>query len=153
MSLAVRCALPLLVSSLLVAGCSGSKGPATSPVSGTVTYKSAPVDGATVVFAPPAGGRPATGITDAQGRYELFLGDKKGAAPGDYKVTVTKTVTEGQGPELTYEQMSEMQARGETPPGPVTKNVLPEKYSSITTTDLNFTVKAGSNDIPLELKD
>ncbi|OYV86570.1 MAG: hypothetical protein B7Z73_11525, partial [Planctomycetia bacterium 21-64-5] len=104
--------------SLLALGCSGQKGPATAKVSGLVTYKGQPVDGATVVFAPPAGGRPGTATTDAQGRYELSTyGDRDGALPGDYKVTVQKTKTEGEVPDLPYEQISEMQARGESIPG------------------------------------
>ena len=140
---------------LLALGCSAQKGPATAKVSGVVTYKGQPVDGATVVFAPPAGGRPGTATTDAQGRYELSsYGEKDGAVPGDYKVTVQKTKTEGAEPNLTYEQMNEMQSRGEDIPGPVSINLLPEKYLSAATTDLNATVKPGTqNDIPLELKD
>jgi hypothetical protein len=152
MSLALRRALPLLISCLL-AGCSGSKGPATSPVTGTVTYKGQAVDGATVVFTPTSG-RPATAITDAQGKYQLTtFAEKDGAVPGDYKVTVSKTVTEGKMPDLTQEQIGEMQMKGEPIPGPVSKNVLPEKYSNGATTDLSFTVKSGANDIPIELKD
>lgn len=143
-----------LASLICIAGCSGSKGPATSPVTGTVTYNGLPVESATVVFAPPSGGRPATAISDAQGKYALStFGNQDGAIPGEYKVSVTKTVTEGQAPELTYEQMNELQTRGEPIPSAVTKNVLPEKYASIATTDLSFTVKSGANDILLELKD
>lgn len=136
-------------------GCSGAKGPATAKVSGVVKYNGAPVDGATVIFSPIAGGRPATGITDAQGHYDLStFGDKDGAVPGEFKVTVQKTKTEGETPtNLTYEQINEMQVRGEQVPGPVTKNLLPEKYLSPISTDLNASVKSGTNDVPLELKD
>ncbi|HVA51244.1 MAG TPA: carboxypeptidase-like regulatory domain-containing protein [Pirellulales bacterium] len=141
--------------SLLTLGCSSQKGPATAKVSGVVTYKGAPVEGATVVFAPPGGGRPGTAVTDAQGHYELStFGDKDGAIPGDYKVTVQKTKTEGSIPDLSQEEMNDRQMRGETIPGPITVNLLPEKYISPTTTDLNATVKLGTkNEIPLELKD
>ena len=143
--------LALLVSLL---GCSGSKGPATAKVSGVVKYNGAPVDGATIVFSPVAGGRPATAVSDSQGHYDLSTyGDKDGAVPGDYKVTVEKSKTEGEAPNLTYEQINEMQMRGEPIPGQVTKNLLPEKYISPATTELTVNVKSGTNDVPLDLKD
>ena len=143
--------LALLVSLL---GCSGSKGPATAKVSGVVKYNGAPVEGATIVFSPVAGGRPGTAVSDSQGHYDLSTyGDKDGAVPGEYKVTVEKSKTEGEAPNLTYEQINDMQMRGEPIPGPVTKNLLPEKYISPATTELTATVKSGTNDVPLELKD
>lgn len=64
-----------------------------------------------------------------------------------------KTKTEGEEPNLTYEQFNELQDRGEPIPGPVTKSLLPEKYLSPDTSDLSVTVKPGSNEIPLDLKD
>lgn len=138
----------------MIAGCSGAKSPATAKVTGVVTYKGSPVEGATVIFAPSAGGKPATAITDAEGHYALStFGAKDGAVPGDYKVTVTKTTTEGTAPELSYEKLNELSLRGEQPPGPVVKHVLPAKYASETTSGLDKTVKSGSNDFPLDLTD
>lgn len=152
MHASTRFASLALVVSLV--GCSGSKGPATAKVSGVVKHNGAPVDGATIVFSPVAGGRPATAVSDSQGHYDLSTyGDKDGAVPGDYKITVEKTKTEGETPNLTYEQINDMQQRGEPVPGPVTKNLLPEKYISPATTDLSATVKSGTNDVPLDLKD
>jgi hypothetical protein len=145
----VACIAPVVTT-----GCSGSKGPATAKVSGLVTYKGSPVEDATVVFAPAAGGRASTAVTDAQGRYELStFGTKDGAPPGEFKVSVTKTKTEGEAPNLTQEQVNEMMQRGETVPGPVTTNLLPEKYTSPDTSGLSKTVKNGENDLPLELTD
>ncbi len=64
--------------------------------SGTVTFDGKPVDGATVTFIPTEGKiQPATGRTDAQGKYSLTTfrsGD--GAQPGAYQVTVTKYFSE-----------------------------------------------------------
>jgi hypothetical protein len=57
------------------------------PVSGTVTYQGRPLEGYQVTFMPVDGRRPATGITDAEGRFSLgtnALGD--GAPPGQSKV-------------------------------------------------------------------
>lgn len=152
--LPVPCRLAPFLSLVLLAGCSGEKAPATSPVKGTVTYNGASVEGATVVFAPTATGKPATAVTDAGGHYELStFGSKDGAPPGEYSVTVTKTTTEGAESTLTPEQMNELALQGKPLPGPTTKQLLPQKYSQAATTDLHFTVKAGANDIPLELRD
>ena len=77
---------------LLVAGCSGSNRPSLAPVSGVVTWRGDPVAGAEVMFMP-TGGRPATGTTDADGRYRLSTFAKDdGALVGRHKVTITKRV-------------------------------------------------------------
>jgi hypothetical protein len=138
----------------LVAGCSAREGSATAPVTGAVTYQNAPVEGATVVFAPTAGGKPATGVTDAQGRYVLStFAVKDGAVPGEYKVSVTKTQMEG--PTMSDEERNRFlqEHPGAIPPAPVSKNLLPARYLSPQSSDLTVTVTNGDNDIPLALKD
>lgn len=143
----------LLCAPLSCSGCGGPKTPATASVTGTVTYKGSPVDSATVVFARPDGGRPATGITDSRGRFKLStFGSEDGAVPGDYKVTVTKTAIDDKAGALTYEQLSELQSKGQAPPSD-TKNALPQRYASAATTDLAFSVTASGNDFTIELKD
>jgi hypothetical protein len=82
---------------LLISGCNkgGEKLP-TVPVTGTVTYKGSPVEGATVsLIAKQPDGRGASGTTDSQGQFKLetFVGGNNmlaGAMPGDYSVTVRK---------------------------------------------------------------
>lgn len=72
-------------------GCSQEEGERRFPVSGTVTQKGKPIEGAIVAFTPEADGRPASGVTDASGKYiltTLVSGD--GAVPGKYKVTIAK---------------------------------------------------------------
>ena len=146
--------VPVLCLVSLSAGCSGSNTPATAKVAGLVTYRGSPVDAATVIFAPAAGGRPATAITDAQGRYELStFGEKDGAVPGAYNATVIKTVIEGTVPKLTNDEIYELQRQGKPVPVAKTKSVLPDKYGTANTSDLNVTVKPGDNDIPLTLND
>src|SRR5262249_31972413 len=57
------------------------------PVSGTVTYQGKPLEGYQVTFMLTDGRRPATGITDAAGKFTLgtnAVGD--GAPPGQSKV-------------------------------------------------------------------
>ena len=95
-----------------------------------------PVAGAQVMFNV-EGGRPAQGTTDTSGKFTLTsfeAGD--GAPPGKYKVTVVKQV----------------KTDASDPYSP-TKNELPERYASATTSPLDIEVKAEPNDVPLKLAD
>ncbi|MCH8830716.1 MAG: carboxypeptidase regulatory-like domain-containing protein, partial [Planctomycetes bacterium] len=57
---------------ILVSGCSSDEDrPDTIPVSGTVMYKGKPVEGATVTFRNPEASRPASGVTDSKGKFQL----------------------------------------------------------------------------------
>jgi hypothetical protein len=77
--------LPLLL--VAVAGC--DSGPEVYPVSGTVSFNDKPVEGANVAFMPVAEqGVAAAGKTDADGRFELQMGEEPGAQEGQYKVVV-----------------------------------------------------------------
>lgn len=80
--------LLLVVVSLMVAGC--DDGPGIASVEGTVTMDDKPLPNATVIFTPAAGGRPAAGRTDSEGKYKLnFSAGRKGAIPGINKVRLT----------------------------------------------------------------
>jgi hypothetical protein len=87
-----------LAALLPLAGCTGGDKLPTVPVTGTVTYNGAPLEGATVSFLPKdqsEGARGASGTTDAQGKFKLetFLAGNKmvaGALVGEYAVTVSK---------------------------------------------------------------
>jgi len=72
---------------LAAAGC-GTK---YVPVEGVVKLDGKPVEGATVVFTSEDGSRTFSGFTDANGAFSLTGGEKPGAVPGNYKVTVVKT--------------------------------------------------------------
>src|SRR5690606_29529178 len=79
----------MIVSSALgvLIGCSGSSAPDVVPAGGTITYKGAPVPGASVTFA--AEGAPAAiAITDEQGRFALRTGTQEGAVPGKHSVSI-----------------------------------------------------------------
>ncbi len=73
------------------AGCGQkSSGPKTYPVTGTVTLRGQPVEGAMVTFRA-AGGQSAVGTTDAAGRYLLTAGAAgRGAVAGQYQVAIVK---------------------------------------------------------------
>lgn len=110
-------------------GCGSDKPSGT--VSGTVKYKSAPVAGGTVNFLGKNGAAAMAPIDDA-GVYKL---DGELEA-GDYKVYFTPAPPE--------------------PVAPGTKQIaskktdLPPKFKDPQTSGVSVTVKAGSNDVPVE---
>jgi len=125
----------------LIQGCGGPAGPKLIPASGSVTYNSEPVKSGTVGFAPvdATKGR-ATSATIVNGHYETAAGD--GLAAGDYKVIVTAS--------------SEM-ADGVDPasvPDAQVKQLVPSKYGTAETTDLEVTVSESDSKVvkDLELK-
>lgn len=82
--------LSTLALSATLFGCGGGADtPELVPVSGTVTVDGQPVEGVTVMFAPKASGRKATGVTNSEGRYELvYTAGNYGATPGEYRVVI-----------------------------------------------------------------
>ena len=78
----------------LLSGCSGKKVPQLTAVRGTVTLDGEPLAGATVTFAQQdGGGRSASAVTSDSGEYQLrYLPGYSGAIPGEYNVTIRKTV-------------------------------------------------------------
>src|SRR5438105_12106805 len=122
----------------ILIGCGGG-GPRTAIVRGTVTYKGKPVPNGTVTFVP-ASGHHATGEIRPDGSYTLTSfrpGD--GAVPGTYKVVVVA--------------MQDMTGRLPEDRVPLPPPIVPNKYTSIATTDLIFEVKEGENTIDLPLRD
>ncbi|MFI4874720.1 MAG: carboxypeptidase-like regulatory domain-containing protein, partial [Blastopirellula sp. JB062] len=88
---------PALAIGLLLTGC-GDKGPATGLVTGLVTLENQPLPNAEIVFYPDHG-RASSGLTDADGRYELqFTYDKMGCLPGHHEVMITTRVLSSDDP-------------------------------------------------------
>lgn len=122
------------------AGCANEGG--LVPVRGKVTYKGAPVAGATVLFMGDETTRPATAISGADGSYSLTTLDAPGAMPGKYAVVVTKTdLAAATGEPPSMEEAAKMAGR----PPPAVKNLLPAKYGDATRTPLQCEVKSGSS--------
>lgn len=153
--------------SLCVIGCSGGPDdrPSVVPVTGKITYKGKPVTGAFVNFSSEKSPRPANGMTDNDGRFSLTtFGTDDGAIPGEYQVSVTKSVSHGDSsspasataPDLSKglpagysTTVSEKTGKVKLPSG---ENQLPGKYAD--GTQLKATVQAtGKNDITFDLKD
>lgn len=125
-----------------VIGCGSSDKPPMADAGGTVLYNAAPLEGATVIFAPEAG-MPSTGVTDADGRFTLNTRGEEGAVVGPGKVAITAVeqliVVEGREP--TADELENM-----------SRSLIPEKYGHPTTSGLTAEVKADEeNDFKVEL--
>jgi len=152
----------LVCAAILVSGCKKpvDNRPARAKATVTVTYRGAPVEGATVTLHPSTqDGKPAFGRTDAQGRAVLGTFDAgDGAIPGDYGVTVVKTEGGDQPAEAPPSEIGAMPAN--TPGGPPLpqssgpRHLLPAKYADVNTSGFRVTINAtGENNITLELQD
>jgi len=128
---------------VICCGCHGSTGPEIVAASGVVYLQREPLVGARVIFNP-ASGRPAQGITDREGRFQL------------------STLRPGDGAVLGTHQVAVIAARSgvEQMPGPggapaeatIPAGGLPKRYSNPQTSGLEFEVQAGAkNDFRLEL--
>src|SRR5262245_17598964 len=133
---------------VFLGGCNSASVSGTVPVSGKVTYKGTPVEGAIVTFVPEGKGRPATATTTAGGAFSLTTVDSPGAMPGKYKVTVDK-VEYGAASSLSMEAAAKANpAEGQS------KRVLPGKYADAASSPLALEVPSGGKkDINLALID
>lgn len=154
----------LIVSAIVAtaAGCGGSGNFAT--VTGTVTNKGNPVDGAMVEFHGTTQDAGKSDIfatqTDSSGKYLISgVGEKPGIPPGMYKVVITKFEgkTALSGPESGMDagqiaaQMSDLGSSATVQQA--IKNLLPGEHSSLATTKLSSIVEAGKNvDVNFDLK-
>jgi hypothetical protein len=104
-----------------------------APVSGVVTLDGKPLDRASVVFKPEAGGRPSFGVTDEQGRFTLaYSMDEDGAEVGSATVTVS----------------TKLQAEGAAENAPRGAERVPVRYAK---KPLRVTVEAKANQMELGL--
>ncbi len=95
----LRLVVPVVILTAVVAavsltgGC-GSKTPSPAPttVRGTLTFNDVPVEGGLVVFTPDpqrgGSGKPAHGVTAADGSFSLALGNSTEIPPGWYRVSL-----------------------------------------------------------------
>ncbi len=135
------CLLVSLSPCLLVcplAGCGDSR-PKTAIVRGTVTYKGKPVPNGTVNFVPAAGSA-ATGEIGPDGSYTLTTFRKgDGAVLGTHKVVI-----------VAMQDTTNLAIEASTPLPPP---IVPVKYTSLATTDLQVEVKDQENTINFVLED
>jgi hypothetical protein len=119
--------LPLLGAAMIMTAiCGCGEGPKLVPVTGVVTLDGKPLTEAGILFAPAeAGLLPASGQTDAQGRFQLTTLNRPGATAGSYRVTVVK-------------QKISMSDNPLVPP--TVKWFTPQKYSLPETSGLHVSV-------------
>src|SRR5262245_37267853 len=135
---------------LLPAGCGGYGHTAhiekVVPVSGVVTYQGKPLEGYRVVFMPSDGRRPATGLTDASGKFVLGTNTANdGAPPGMNKVSFAwEPARTGQpGQETINDTPDKM---------PKPKIKISEKYNDPERSGVTYDVPArGASDIKFDL--
>jgi hypothetical protein len=131
----------LLALAAVGAAVEGCAGPAnklgTVAAGGVVTYRGEPLGGATVTLAPQQGQRPAVGLSDATGRFQLTEVPKNVAA-------------------MSVEEMRAYEALMMKGPMKLKEpeELLPAQYRDQETTPLSCEVKAtGDNEFVFELTD
>jgi hypothetical protein len=137
----LRPAATLPLTLLLLIGC--SSGPHIVPVKGVATRGGQPVKGLLLTFSPEGDGRPSTGQTDEQGRFELkFDKDTKGALVGKHKVAVTFR------PRNPGEAAEFAEGRIKLHPD---QDVILEKFGNRDTTTLSVDITDSAKGIELKL--
>ncbi|MBC7854198.1 MAG: carboxypeptidase regulatory-like domain-containing protein [Pirellulaceae bacterium] len=165
--------LAVLALALVASGC-GDGGPRLYKAGGTVTYKSAPVEGAQVTFTYDDGSF-ASGISDKDGKYMLSqLGRSVGASLGKCKVSVTKlssasTTTmapmtgevktqadaDKKNADMVKAMQESMKKKAEMDAAGGPQSLIPKKYTDASTSGFAFEVTSNesANNFPLDLKD
>jgi len=135
----------ILLAAVVLTGC----GSGLVPVSGTVTLDGEPVAGAKVSYIPTGPGIPASGTTDAAGRFQLELGSgRRGVPRGRYAVTIVKlAVTTVPANEARRLVAAAPGAGLQTETGPdglvqVIEHVLPGRYADPATSGIEADVPA-----------
>ncbi|PQO36449.1 hypothetical protein [Blastopirellula marina] len=129
---------------LLICGCGGGNGLATAPTTGEVTYQGKPLPYGSVSFRPKAGS-PATGDIQADGTFTLTTySDGDGAIVGMHEVLISATEAHARTAQPVEAGME----------APVPKSLIPQKYTSFSTSGITAEVKPGEkNHVVIELKD
>lgn len=121
----------------LLAGC--STGPKLIPVTGSVTVKGKPAEGATILFHPEDTAQvTASGVTEADGSFSLLSAMQPGVLAGKYKVTVTW-------PDPTKQPTEAQIMMGTAEPGP---DLLKGKYASRDVTTLSVEITSTTTTLP-----
>jgi len=141
--------ITLLTALSFVMGC-GKPYLKTEPVQGMVTLDGAPLSGASLMFTPKGGvGTASYGLTDAEGKYKLQtlqgLPDA-GTTPGEYVVTITKSVADPAKKTFTVD------ADGNRIESEVHVQILPAVYAEYNKSILSATVVSGKNEFNFDLK-
>lgn len=127
------------------------------PVSGTVTYKDAPLEVGSITFYPTTKGEEARGATGVikNGAYTLStIGGDDGAFPGDYVVAIS-----ARNPDMSIAKANQEKSGGSFRQDDVAKafkkaqSPIPKKYESTETSGLTAKIEAHRNTFDFQLKD
>ncbi len=134
---AIRC-LALILAISMTAGC--NSGPKLMPVTGSVTVKGKPAEGAVILLHPENKElTTASGVADAQGAFKLVSGpDSPGVQTGKYKVTITW-------PDPAIKPTKAQLMQGLFEPGP---DLLKGKYATKDKTTLSVEVTVETTALP-----
>ena len=153
--------LTLVLTTPFLVGCGGgaSGRPDLHKVTGTVTFKGSPVEGANVTFSSATSPRSATGATDASGKFSLTTFDTNdGAVVGEHAVTITKVASGNESGAMSEANAKEMMAKnmGTMGAGKSAETMpemeLPAKYADAKTSGEKRTVSASeTNDFKFDL--
>jgi hypothetical protein len=135
------------ISTLFQAGCGApSDQPELGQVTGTVTLDGKPLSGIAVVFQPDSG-RPARGMTDAEGKYELtYIRQTKGTKVGPNRVEIAPS-EDGAAEES---ENADEESKPATKRSKSTKPTIPARYN--VRSELKADVKAGKNTFDFQLE-
>jgi hypothetical protein len=131
-------------------GCGTPERPPSGVISGTITYKDQPVNGAKLEFYPTGTKEPAFTLPVSQ--EGTFRGDLQ---LGTFKVVVIGAKENEGAPSTKFMSPEEIAKNKQDLDRFKTKATIPfpKKYSSIDSTDLTCTIDKGEKEIKLELKD
>jgi hypothetical protein len=142
----------LCVSLFIVAGCGGEKRPDGIPAlhktTLTLTQEGKPLADATVNLYPVEGVNkwPAGGITNSQGVLQVkTMTSFDGIPEGKYKVTVTKTETEGTSTAVADDASDAARARPVAASAVKQYYLVEKDYRASNTTPLEIEIKPGKN--------
>lgn len=132
----------------VAAGCGGPGG-SQGKVHGKVTYHDKPITtGSVVSFISDAGGG-ASGTVAADGSYQMRSMNGDQIPAGKYKVLVNPPPP----PELSPEEAMKASMDKDKKMGPAADPTIPDQYRNSLKTPASYEVKAGDNEINIDLKD
>ncbi len=135
------------ISMFFQVGCGGrGDQPELGQVTGTITLDGKPLSGIAVVFQPDSG-RPARGMTDGEGKYELtYIRQTKGTKVGPNRVEIAPS-EDGEAEEVDSagEETKPVQKRPRSG-----KPTIPPRYN--VRSELKADVKAGKNTFDFKLE-
>ena len=144
----------IIVCLILVAGCEHSDPPAM--VEGTLRLEGKPLDHCLVTFLPEPGAdtesHASTGLTDAQGRYQLCLDNGQAGASAGWHRVIVQDLLVSSGMRRRDHGTIDLESKETGPPPPVRRSRVDLRYLSPEATPLRLEVKQGQQVIDLELE-